>query len=92
MSAGLASGWEPNGNGADIPSSSHKELIESYTVNEDGSVLTLEYTVTDPVYLTEPYTANVVWHRMPFDSAIYDFTCDAEIASRSTHNAAVLKD
>ena len=92
MSAGLASGWEPNGNGADIPSSSHKELIESYTVNEDGSVLTLEYTVTDPVYLTEPYTANVVWHRMPFDSPIYDFTCDAEIASRSTHNAAVLKD
>lgn len=92
LSAGLASGWEPNGNGADIPSSAQKQLIERYTVNEDGSVLTLEYTVTDPVYLTEPYTANVVWHRMPFDSPIYDFTCDAEIASRSTQNAAVLKD
>lgn len=92
LSAGLASGWEPNGNGADIPSSAQKQLLERYTVNEDGSVLTLEYTVTDPVYLTEPYTANVVWHRMPFDSPIYDFTCDAEIASRSTQNAAVLKD
>jgi hypothetical protein len=92
MSAGLASGWEPNGNGADIPSSTQKEITERYTVNEDGSVLTVEYTVTDPAYLTEPYTANVVWHRMPFDSPIYDFTCDAEIASRSTHNAAVLKD
>jgi len=92
MSAGLASGWEPNGNGADIPSSTQKELIERYTVNEDGSVLTLEYTVSDPAYLTEPYTANVVWYRMPFDSPIYEFTCDADIASRSTQNAAVLND
>lgn len=91
LSAGLASGWEPNGNGADIPSSEQKELIERYTVNDDGSVLTLEYTVTDPVYLTEPYTAKVVWHRMPFDSPIYEFDCDAEIASRSTSNAAILK-
>jgi len=92
MAAGLASMWDPNGNGADIPSSTQKELIERYTVNEDGSVLTVEYTVTDPAYLSQPYTAKVVWHRMPFDSPIYDFTCDAEIATRSTQNAAVLKD
>ena len=91
MAAGLASMWDPNGNGADIPSSVQKELIERYTVNKDGSVLTLEYTVTDPGYLTEPYTAKVVWHRMPFDSPIYDFSCDAEIATRSTRNAAVLQ-
>ena len=92
LSAGLASGWEPNGNGADIPSSEQKELIERYTVNYDVSVLTLEYTVTDSAYLTEPFTANVIWHRMPFDSPIYEFTCDAEIASRSTQNAAILND
>jgi hypothetical protein len=91
LSAGLASGWEPNGNGADIPSSTQKELIERYTINEDGSVLTVEYTVTDPAYLTEPFTANVVWHRMPFDSPVYEFDCDTEIASRSTQNAAILK-
>ena len=90
MSAGLASGWEPNGNGADIPSSTQKEVVERYTVNEDGSVLTVEYTVSDPAYLTEPFTAKIEWHRMPFDSPIHDFTCDAEIASRSTQNAAVL--
>ena len=90
MSAGLASGWEPNGNGADVPSSTQKEVVERYTVNEDGSVLTVEYTVSDPAYLTEPYTAKIIWHRMPFDSPIHDFTCDAEIASRSTQNAAVL--
>lgn len=90
MSAGLASGWEPNGNGADIPSSTQKKLIERYTVNEDGSELTVAYTVTDPAYLTEAYSAEIKWYRMPFDSPVYDFTCDAEIASRSTQNAAVI--
>ena len=90
-SAGLASGWEPNGNGADVPASDRKQLVERYTVNEDGSQLTVEYTVTDPVYLTGPYTAEIVWHRLPDDSPIYEFTCDAEIAMRSTQNAAVLK-
>lgn len=91
MSAGLASGWEPNGNGADIPSSTQKTLVERYTVNNDGSILTVEYTVNDPVYLLEPYTAKIIWYRIPFDSPVYDFTCDTEIASRSTQNAAVLK-
>lgn len=91
LAAGLASGWEPNGNGADIPSSEQKKLIEHYTVNADGSVLTLEYTVSDPAFLTEPFSAQVVWHRIPDDSPIYEFDCDAEIASRSTNNAAVLE-
>ena len=87
LAAGLASGWEANGNGADIPSSEQKQLTERYTVNEDGSMLTLNYTVSDPAYLTEPFTAQVVWYRMPQDSPIYEFDCDAEIASRSTRNA-----
>ncbi|MDX1404087.1 MAG: DUF6152 family protein [Woeseiaceae bacterium] len=91
LSGGLASSWDPNGNGYEIPSSARKRLIEKYTVNEDASVLTLEYTVTDPVYLSEPFTANVVWYRMADDSPIYDFSCDAEIATRSTQNAAVLR-
>lgn len=90
LSAGLASGWEPNGNGADVPSSEQKHLVERYRVNEAGSELTVEYTVNDPVYLTEPYTAEITWHRMPDDSTIYDFDCDSEIATRSTENAAVL--
>jgi hypothetical protein len=91
LPSGLASGWEPNGNGADIPSSTQKTLIERYTVNESGSQMTIRYTVSDPAYLTEPYTADIEFHRLPDDAPIYDFTCDAEIASRSTHNAAELK-
>lgn len=92
MSAGLASAWDPNGNGADIPSSEQKRLVERYTLNEDGSQMTVNYTVTDPVFLAEPYSAQVVWHRMPPDSPIHAFECDADIALRSTQNADVLQE
>ena len=90
MTAGLASAWDPNGNGKDIPSSEQKLLVERYEVSEDGSQLVLNYTVTDPVFLTEPFADKVTWHRMPEDSPIYDFECDADIALRSTQNAAVV--
>lgn len=92
MSAGLASGWDPNGNGADIPSSESKSLVERYEVSDDGAQLVLNYTVTDPEFLTEPFSDRVVWHRMPEDSPIYEFECDAEIARRSTENAAILEE
>ena len=92
MSAGLASGWDPNGNGKDIPSSEQKVLVERYTVSDDGARLVLDYTVSDPEYLTAPFSDQVVWHRMPDDSPIYEFECDAEIARRSTENAAILEE
>jgi hypothetical protein len=91
LSAGLASGWDPNGNGADIPSSEQKALVERYSLSADGSQLTVEYTVTDPAFLTEAYTGKVTWHRMPDESQVYDFKCDAEIARRSTSNAAPME-
>lgn len=92
MAAGLASAWDPNGNGADIPSSEQKVLVERYRVSEDGAQLVLEYTVSDPVYLDEPFSDRIVWHRMPADSPIHAFECDADIALRSTQNAAVLEE
>ena len=92
MAAGLASAWDPNGNGADVPSSEQKKLVERYTLSEDGAQLFLDYTVTDPAYLTEPFSDRVTWHRMPADSPIHEFECDADIALRSTQNAAVLEE
>lgn len=85
--AGLASGWEPNGNGADVPSSTAKTFTERYSVNEDGSLLTLDYVMNDPAYLTEPYEGRITWHRVPMDGPLNDVTCDPEIATRSTLNA-----
>ena len=90
LRAGLASGWEPNGNGADVPSSEHKHFLERYTVSADGNELSVEYTVKDPVYLYEPYVSTITWHRVPEDTPLFGFDCDAEIASRSTRNAVPL--
>jgi hypothetical protein len=92
MAAGLASAWDPNGNGADVPSSEQKKLVERYTVSDDGAQLILDYTVTDPAYLTAPFSDRVTWHRMPEDSPIHEFECDADIALRSTQNAAVIEE
>ena len=91
MSAGLASGWDPNGNGKDVPSSEQKFLVERYEVSDDGAQLIVNYTVTDPEFLTEPFSDQITWHRMPEDSPIYEFECDAEIARRSTENAVILR-
>ena len=86
--AGLAASFEPNGNGFDIPSSDQKRLTERYTLNEDGGELRIQYTLEDPVYLAQPYTSEIVYHRVPEDTPMYDFPCDAGIATRSTLNAA----
>jgi len=85
--AGLASDWDPNGLGANVPSSGQKRLIEKYTVSEDGQRLILDYTVEDPAYLSEPYSSRIEWRRLVADAPIYDFECDVSIATRSTLNA-----
>ncbi len=87
MRAGLASNLDPIGNGYDIPSSAEKRITERYTLNEDGGELTIEYTLEDPTYLAELYTSQVVFHRVPNDTPMYEFPCDADISRRSTLNA-----
>ncbi len=85
--AGLASDWDPNGLGANVPSSEQKRLTERYTVSDDGQRLNLEYSVVDPVYLTSPYEARIEWRRLLDDAPIYDFECDVNVATQSTLNA-----
>lgn len=86
--AGLAGNLEPNGNGFDVPSSEQKQFTERYTVDETGGELTVNYLLEDPVYLSEPYEGHISYHRVPDDTPMYDFPCDADIATRSTLNAA----
>ncbi len=86
--AGLASDWDFNGRGRNNPGSGQKKVIESYTLRENDSILVLDYTVEDAVYLSEPYAARVEWQRLRDDAPIYDFECDLETATRSTLNAA----
>jgi hypothetical protein len=82
--AGLASDFDPNGVGADVPSSSQKEFTERYTLSDDGQTLFVDYTVVDPVYLTESFNGQTQWQRLTDGTPIEPFECDPEIAAQST--------
>jgi hypothetical protein len=79
---GLGVAGTTNGAGADVPSSAQKTLREHYSVSGDGNVLTVSYTLEDPVYLTEPYSNSVNLTRVADDSPLYEYACDPENASR----------
>ena len=64
--------------------------MERFTVSDDSMTLTLEYTLEDPGFLTEPYSSSVVWDRLTADAPIFSFECDVDAATRSTLNAAPL--
>ena len=81
--AGLASDWDANGRGANIPSSAQKEIVERYTLRDNDQILVADYTVTDPLYLETPYSARVEWQRVRDDAPIYEFECDLDSATRS---------
>jgi len=79
---GLALAVDVNGLGADIPSSEQKTLVERFSVSDDGLTLTVRYTVSDPVYLTAPYTGTATLDRVADDAPIYEFKCELDSAAR----------
>lgn len=85
--AGLASDWEGNGRGADIPGSADKRLREEYTVSADGRYLHLNLTIEDPAYLREPHRSTRVWERAGENVAFEPVACDPDAARRSSGNA-----
>jgi hypothetical protein len=78
---GLGADVQPMGNGADVPSSEQKTVRERYSVSPDGRTLILEYTMNDPVYMSEPYTQRVELTRVPDSTQMYPYECDVESAS-----------
>ncbi len=82
--AGMASDFDPNGVGADVPSSEQKEFTERYTLSDDGQTLFVDYTIVDPVYLREPFSGQTQWQRLADGTPIEPFECDPEIAAQST--------
>lgn len=79
---GLAIAVGTNGGGADVPSSEQKTLVERYSASEDGRTLVVEFTVDDPVYLSEPYSSRVELTRVADDAPMYDYVCEQESAER----------
>jgi hypothetical protein len=75
------------GGGADVPSSEQKEVIERFSVSEDGETLLYEYTVNDPVYMSEPYSGRIRLTRVPDGTPMYPYECDVESASMWSREA-----
>jgi len=69
------------GGGADVPSSTEKSLVERYSVSEDGRTLLIDYTIEDPIYLSQPYSGRVELARVADDTVMDVFECDVESAA-----------
>jgi len=87
LEAGMATAFDPNGLGADVPSSNQKRFTERYTVNDDGTILTVDYTIEDSRYLTDTYDGRTQWSRLADDTSIEPFECDPAMAAQSSEQA-----
>lgn len=79
---GLGVAGGTTGAGADVPSSSQKKVTERYSVSSDGGTLTVNYTLEDPIYLTEPYSSHVELARVADDEPLHDYACEPDNAAR----------
>ena len=62
-----------------ISSSDQKHLVERFTLTNGGLNLEAEITVTDPVYLSEPFTFSHYWRKLA-DREIVQAPCTMEAA------------
>ena len=68
------------GIGDGLDSSEQKHVVEEYRLKEEGHILEITYTVTDPVYLSSPFSRTHIKRIVP-DYVITDYEeCDLEIA------------
>jgi hypothetical protein len=75
-------GFQPAkwGIGDGLDSSEQKHVIERYVLKDDGRIMEVTYTVTDPVYLAEPFSRTHTKRLVP-GYVITDFEpCDPEAA------------
>jgi hypothetical protein len=63
-----------------VDSSAQKHLLERYWLSQDGMMLHLEFTVTDPAYLTEPVTMTHQWGKVA-TTDLMQVECSAESAN-----------
>ena len=84
----LASGWglgtasDELGVGTDIPSSERKELLERFSVSDDGQTLTVSYALDDPAYLTQSYVGTATLNRVADDEPLHPYHCELDSAER----------
>ena len=67
--------------GSGLPSGADKHVVERYALSEDGTRISIEFTLEDPEYLAEPFTGTLEWHHAPhLDFSPFD--CDSGQATR----------
>lgn len=69
------------GNGRGVDSGPQKTTVERYSLSEDGTMLSLEFTMRDPEYLTEPVTIEHSYALLT-DYELQDYVCDPETSRR----------
>lgn len=85
---GLGSATQKLGGGTDLPSSVQKRLVERFSVSPDGLTLVYEYTLSDPVYLSAPYSDRLELYRIAADQPFDEYDCEVEAASMFSRSAA----
>lgn len=84
---GLGIATHLNGGGADVPSSDQKTVVERYSLSDDGRTLVLDYTLSDPVYLSRAYDGRFEFVRISEDTPMYPYECDPESAAMFSREA-----
>ena len=69
------------GNGMGVPSGPGKELVERLTLNEDRTILTYHFELSDPDFLTAPLADDVVMYFRPAAEFATE-PCDTQNARR----------
>ena len=64
-----------------IPSGPGKRVVERYRLTDGGETLTIDFTIEDPEYLTEPFAGSDQWRYVP-DLTLLPNRCDLDIARR----------
>ena len=64
-----------------IPSGAQKRVVERYRLTDDGATVTIDFTLADPEYLTEPIAGSEKWRYVP-SLELLSNKCDLEIAHR----------
>lgn len=69
------------GNGTGVDGSERKTTVERYRMSDDGKVLSLVFTMTDPEYLREPVTVEHTYD-LTAGYTLQDYTCDPATSRR----------
>ena len=70
---------DPWGSHTGVDSSAEKQLVEKFTMSDAGTYLHAEITITDPVYLANPFTFTHRWEKLA-DRPVIQAPCTMEAA------------